>query len=347
MSLYPTRALLAQNSIPFPTSIAAAIGRCGALVLQQLHYWLQKSKRAADADGLKWIYNTLPQWSEQLGYSVSHLKRVFAHLQQLELIRIEKRQSIEWKQINWYAIDYDRLEKWLKPLLLSNGSFWADRSAHNEPFDQPKMSHSFTETTNTDLPTTNTPARPPVVAQEISDPSEPDKHETPFEGSATKSIGEQSPNEATDLGEGHSSAAAEPPILAEVREAIAPAPLHPQLKQQVLSYSVEAIREAIAVVESQKQEATVRKPVGLFVSALKREWVANRDESTPKTAPSGFGAWFDLARSAGIVVASQMIDGLQHVMRATADGELLLEPWEPLRAAYPVDRLRRILNGLE
>lgn len=136
---------LAPQSIPFSASIAAALGRCAALVLQQLHYWLQKSKHTAD--GLKWIYNTLPQWAEQLGYSVSHLKRVFARLQQLGFIRIEKRQSIQWKQINWYAIDYDRLEKWLKPLLLSNGSFWADRSAHNELIDQLIMSHSFTETT--------------------------------------------------------------------------------------------------------------------------------------------------------------------------------------------------------
>lgn len=200
-----------------------------------------------------------------------------------------------------------------------------------------------------DTKTTNTPTHPPVVVVEKAfDPSEPEEHETPSEGSATKSIGEESSNEATNLGEDHfSAAAAEPPILAEVREAIAPAPLHPQLKQKVLSYSVEAIREAIAVVESQKRRGTAREPVALFVSALKREWVANRDESAPKTAASGFDAWFKLARSVRLVVASQMIDGIQYVMQVFPNGDMPTVEWEPLRAAYPIERLRRMADGLE
>lgn len=339
MSLHPTRALLAQDSIPLSSTLSSAIGRSAALLLQQLHYWLGKSKHVYD--GFSWVYNTLPQWAEQLGYSVGTIKRVFARLQQLGIVRIEKRRSHEWNQTNWYAIDYERL----KPLLLSNGSFCADRSDHFEPIDQTILSHSFTETTNKDFQTTNTPTHPPVVVGEISDPSEPKEHEKTFQGSATRSKGEESLNAAIDPLKDHSSAAAaSPEILAEVREAIAPAPLHPRLAEEVLSYSVEAIREAIAVVRSQKEQATAKNPPGLLRSALKGQWSS---ADTPKTAMNGFGEWFDSARSAGLVVAGQLLDGVQHVLRATADGDLLLEEWEPLRAAYPLDRLRRICNGLE
>lgn len=97
-----------QNILLLPPQLAREIGTNTALVLQQMHYWLQKSKHWID--GAKWIYNTFADWVKQFPFSLRTMKRVVSQLRELKLIRVEQFEKSHWDHTNWYTIDYERLE---------------------------------------------------------------------------------------------------------------------------------------------------------------------------------------------------------------------------------------------
>ena len=91
--------------------LAAIIGLEEAIVLQQLHYWLNKSRH--EHDGRKWVYNTYEEWQAQLPFmTIRTLQRVMAKLvNKLELVAIHRFNSSNWDRTNWYSIKYENLEK--------------------------------------------------------------------------------------------------------------------------------------------------------------------------------------------------------------------------------------------
>jgi len=56
--------------------LAELIGLNEAIVLQQVHYWLEKTD--FEAKGKKWVYNTIEQWKEQFPFfsSKNHRKNL-------------------------------------------------------------------------------------------------------------------------------------------------------------------------------------------------------------------------------------------------------------------------------
>lgn len=125
-------------------TLATQIGLNEALFLQQLHYWLKRSKHEHDES--KWIYNTFEDWRKQFPFwSLRTMQRIAKSLLDRGLIRIHKYSSKEWDQKNWYAINYEVLEKMSTEmqhakLAVSQPSEWRD-------LDHAKMAVSSTENT--------------------------------------------------------------------------------------------------------------------------------------------------------------------------------------------------------
>jgi hypothetical protein len=91
-------------------SLALRVGLNGAIVLQQLHYWLGKSKNVRDER--KWVYNSIEDWREQFPFwSASTIRRAFTSLERRGLIYTDKYNSQAWYQRKWYTINYDALKK--------------------------------------------------------------------------------------------------------------------------------------------------------------------------------------------------------------------------------------------
>ena len=60
-----------------------------------------------ECDGVRWIYNTTEQWLEQFPFwSESTLKRAFASLKTLGLLRCEKLNKSKRDMTNFYTINY-------------------------------------------------------------------------------------------------------------------------------------------------------------------------------------------------------------------------------------------------
>jgi len=74
-------------------------------LVQQIHYWLQRSKH--NHDGQKWIYNTHESWLEQFPFwSKATLKRVITSLKSQGLIKTGNFNRMKMDRTVWYTINY-------------------------------------------------------------------------------------------------------------------------------------------------------------------------------------------------------------------------------------------------
>lgn len=89
-------------------SLAVKIGLNEAIVLQQFHYWLQRSNN--QHDGYKWIYNSYPEWNKQFSFwSESTVKRTITSLENQGLLISSNFNKAGWDRTKWYRIDYGKL----------------------------------------------------------------------------------------------------------------------------------------------------------------------------------------------------------------------------------------------
>ena len=103
-----SKLLINEHPLQVLPSLAVKIGLNEAIFLQQLHYWLEKSK--IEKDGKKWVYNSFKDWQEQFPFwSISTLKRIVSNLENWRLI--EKFFSVDKnkKKVKHYTIDYEIL----------------------------------------------------------------------------------------------------------------------------------------------------------------------------------------------------------------------------------------------
>ncbi|MFD0826345.1 hypothetical protein ACT8ZR_11830 [Neobacillus sp. M.A.Huq-85] len=98
-----------DNQMMVCPSLAKLIGLNEAIVLEQVHYWVNKSTDLIEER--KWIYNTYNDWQEQLSFwSLSTIKRIFHSLEDHGLILSGNWNQSKMDKTKWYTIDYERLE---------------------------------------------------------------------------------------------------------------------------------------------------------------------------------------------------------------------------------------------
>lgn len=86
--------------------LAVTIGLNEAIVLQQIHFWLQKSGK--QRDGRVWVYNSTREWQEQFPWwSEVTLKRIMASLRRLGIVETGNYNRAKMDRTNWYTINYD------------------------------------------------------------------------------------------------------------------------------------------------------------------------------------------------------------------------------------------------
>jgi DnaD/phage-associated family protein len=108
------RLLLDEEPLVILPSLAAAIGLNESIVVQQLHYWLEKSEHVYD--GHKWIYNTYEDWREQFPFwSESTIRRIITKLEKQGIIVAANFNRSKIDKTKWYRIDYDKLAELAHP----------------------------------------------------------------------------------------------------------------------------------------------------------------------------------------------------------------------------------------
>jgi len=107
-----SKLLIHEPPLQVLPSLAEAIGLNEAIVIQQLHYWLQLPKGGKEQEGHKWIFNTYEEWAEQFPFwSVSTIQRTFASLEKSNLIISKQLNKKGHDMTKFYRINYDELCK--------------------------------------------------------------------------------------------------------------------------------------------------------------------------------------------------------------------------------------------
>ncbi|HDZ3345894.1 TPA: DnaD domain protein [Staphylococcus aureus] len=94
--------------------LAEAIGLNEAIVLQQIHYWLNNSKHKYD--GKTWIFNSYPEWQKQFPFwSLITIKRTIYSLEKQNLLLIGNYNKAKFDKTKWYSINYQTIEGMIRP----------------------------------------------------------------------------------------------------------------------------------------------------------------------------------------------------------------------------------------
>lgn len=173
-----SKLLINENPLQVLPTLAEAIGLNNAIVLQQVHYWLENSKKGKNTQKYKhgryWVYNSYPEWQKTNFpfWSAATIKRIFLSLE--EEGYLVSGQFEGNKRRKWYTIDYSKLELGIPSgqndlmeleqvkMSRSIGSKLSIPSGQNDPMLNKELTETTTEIT-TDI--NNTPqdgaAKPP------------------------------------------------------------------------------------------------------------------------------------------------------------------------------------------
>lgn len=90
--------------------LAKAIGLNEAIIVQQLHYWLENPKVGVTRDGFKWVFNTYDEWRENFPFwSIPTIQRTFISLEKRGIVISAQLDAKKHDQKKYYRINYDKL----------------------------------------------------------------------------------------------------------------------------------------------------------------------------------------------------------------------------------------------
>lgn len=100
--------LLDEYPLVVLPSLACDLGLNEAIILQQIHYWLQKV-RPMD-DGLCWVYNTIPQWQKQFPFwSERTIFSTLKNLREVGVLIADYKSNNQLDRTLYYRIDYTKI----------------------------------------------------------------------------------------------------------------------------------------------------------------------------------------------------------------------------------------------
>lgn len=145
--------LISEPPLIVLPSLARLVGLNEAIILQQVHYWLQRSSNIKD--GHRWVYNSYPNWYKQMPVwkSETTMRTAFKRLEKQGLLITANYNKAGFDKTKWYRIDYDKLSSLENKL--PSAKNWqttsqnlADGTAKNWQTNTKRLPENTTETNN-------------------------------------------------------------------------------------------------------------------------------------------------------------------------------------------------------
>lgn len=135
--------LISENPMQVLPQLAKLIGLNEAILLQQIHYWSNKSVNIID--GERWVYNSVSEWEKQfIFWSRSTIIRTIQSLLKQNLLKEGNFNKVKFDRTKWYTIQYQELNK----MSNSNISDCTTPFTQNEQMEIVNMSKPIPETTH-------------------------------------------------------------------------------------------------------------------------------------------------------------------------------------------------------
>ena len=131
-----SKLLIDEPPLQVLPSLAVRIGLCEAMLIQQIHYWLQRVKPLDD--GYCWIYNTVKEWQKQFPFWSENT--IFRHLQNLResgVLIAEQKSPNSFDKTMYYRINYEKLD------LESIPPKWGNRKPQNEAISNTETTRDY------------------------------------------------------------------------------------------------------------------------------------------------------------------------------------------------------------
>lgn len=133
-------------------TLASEIGLNEAMVLQQIHYWLNNDRIKNHFNGQTWVRNTYDQWRRQFPFwGEKTLRRAFSSLEEQQLVQ-SFISNEEFRKTKFYTIQYDNVEKldlghrpYIREKTPTASSIRGLASGQNDQIDQVKMTPKTSE----------------------------------------------------------------------------------------------------------------------------------------------------------------------------------------------------------
>lgn len=166
-----SKLLLDERPLQVQASLAKALKSLDeAVIIQQLHYWLQRSNLVRENH--RWVYNSMADWNKQFPWLTRKtLTNKFNDLEKRGLIITGNYNKAAFDKTKWYRIDYDafsHLEQRLGKNYPTNEQDLPNGDGKNYSMEEEKSTQpiplDYTETTTRDKGQAQ-PAQSPIAAQ--------------------------------------------------------------------------------------------------------------------------------------------------------------------------------------
>jgi hypothetical protein len=352
--------------------IAAALGDINAaIIVQQLHYWMQKKEVGVIIEGVKYVYNTFVDWvNEQFQWlSVWQFRKAMSLLRSLGIVKVVRYKARQWNQTNYYTLDGDRLVEYLKSQSSESieiSEMWGntDQGKRIQHLEVRDTDISLNESKNTNLDLT----AEQVVSESIKSQfqlsaaaerkttlkeEEIEKQVKPRQERLTARTGQKnlkSGQAQSNIGEDKTPIFVDYIVNKDWSDLIpnlddAGIPTNKTVINLLKMYSPEQVKGAIALVKARKRDQHIPNPSGYFVAALKQDWgskqivESSNSEGEIDTA-AVFRHWYDLARELGYCSGQEIRDGEQWVCLSGS-----WEKWaDAVKRGYSLDYLKKIMK---
>ena len=128
--------------------LAAEIGVNEAIILAQLHYWIEKNKEnhVNFRDGRTWVFQTYKEWNEQfIFWCEKTIKRLFLRLEKKGYIASSNYNKIGYDKTKWYTINYENLPFDLRTNSPAMQTDVPNGEGHNVPFERDYVTQPIQE----------------------------------------------------------------------------------------------------------------------------------------------------------------------------------------------------------
>lgn len=151
-----SKALINENPLLVLPSLAVTLGLNEAIVLQQVHFWLQYSRNKRD--GRLWVYKTYVDWGHEFPFwSDKTIRRAIGSLETGgTLLSTDAYNKMPMDKTKWYAIDYEKLNLVTKSIGQNDqmdGSERPDQTGQDDQSNNHRIPENTTENTKGYVPT--------------------------------------------------------------------------------------------------------------------------------------------------------------------------------------------------